>query len=164
MYPVEALETPADCVVLDTCVVGDLLFHERPRHESAVKLAAVLGETKRTALIPAHAYFELVCLAGSERRRANNTPLTAVGKRSALLPFEHTVVAIDLNFVQHYLLDLAASAPALFEVRGGADMIFAAIALRHGAVLISEDAALLRTALASGVDAVDIQTYLDRQT
>lgn len=155
----EQIEISSADVVVDTCILIDMLFSERPRHARAKKLADVLAASKCHILIPAHAYFELVSAVASERRR-RGSPLTVVGSRSALLPPGTVVVSIDLSFVNDYLIS-ALTDGHFIDVSGG-DMIFAVVALKHSLPLISEDARLRTGAQKLGLDAIDIDTYLSR--
>ncbi len=152
----EIIEVGPEDVVLDTCVLVDLLIDERPRHALAKKLAEALASSNRNVFIPAHAYFEFVAAILCERRQLGAPP-TLVGKRSALLPFSNVVVSIDDAFVTDYL---AATMDKLMDVRGGADMIFVAIAARHGIRLISEDERMIAAAQKAGVRATNIATYM----
>lgn len=147
---------PTD-VVLDTCVIVDLLIQERPRHETAKLLAAMLGASGCTVFIPAHAWFEIVSALLAEHHR-KGAPQTFVGRRSNLLPFNNVIVAIDEAFVTTLLIEPLLDG-VLIDVAGG-DMIFAALALKHGMTLISEDEKLLKRAKKVGVSAVDVETYM----
>ena len=159
IYTIEQVEvSPAD-VVIDTCILMDILFAERPRHARAMDLAALLAASKRNVFIPAHAYFELVSAIASEHRR-RVAPLTLVGSRSALLPFTTVVVSIDLNFVNDYLISSLAAGQ--FANVSGGDMIFVVIALKYKLVLLSEDAPLRVRAQRVGVDAMDADTYISQ--
>lgn len=151
--------SPGD-VVLDTCVLMDILFAERARHDRARELADVLRRSGRTAYIPAHAYFELVSAVACEKRRNRNVPLTATGARDNLLPFRTVIVAVDLQFVDDYLVTLLRNKRPV-DV-SGADMIFAVVALKHNLVLISEERKLRGKAKEAGVEALGAEEYLSR--
>lgn len=148
---------PGD-VVLDTSVLMDCMFAERPRHGRAQDLVAWLAQTRRRVFIPAHSYFELMSAILCEYRRLQK-PLT-LGKAGAALPFEFFVVTIGLAFVSEYLLTLTGSGKVV-DLKGG-DMIFAALALRHGLPLITEDARLAKVTRSHGGDACDVDEYLKR--
>ena len=137
----------------------DLLFVDRPRHGDAQALARHLVASRRRALIPAHAYFEIVSAVLAERNNRKQ-PLTLVGKRDALFPFETVVVSIDLNFVEEYLT--AALAQGIVIDIGGSDMIFGAIALKHKLVLVTEDGRLAKRAAAARIVVSDTKTFVTR--
>ncbi len=161
MYENEQVPVSPSDIVMDTCVIFDLLFSERERHADAKKLAELLCKASRHAIIPAHAFFEIVSALAAEKRR-RQAPLTAVGSRTALLPFPNTVVSIDLAFVNDYLI--APLASGRFINVSGADMIFVAIALKHGLTLISEDEPLRKRAKDSGVSAMSVSEYIDQMS
>jgi len=151
----QTVTRPID-VVLDTSVLMNCLFSDRPQHTEAVQLAKYLGMLGSIAFVPAHAYFELVSAAACHKR-VDGKPLT-LGSFKKMLPFGWFVVAIDLAFVNEYLITPAA-AGILIDLKGG-DMIFVALALRHQLTLITEDVKMMRVARQVGVPAMRITEYL----
>lgn len=159
-YPFnEALEVRASDIVLDTNVLTDLLFAERPGHALAVELSALLHATGTRALMPIHVVFEFISAVACERRR-HGAPLTLVGRRQNLIPFEIALVVLDLQFLDECLL-APMRAGTLIDVSGG-DMIFAAIALRYQLMLVSSDKELRQKASDKGIVALDVSDYMAR--
>jgi hypothetical protein len=155
----ELTEVRRTDVVLDTCILMDLLFAERAGHAAAVRLGEVLRASGVRALIPVHAAFEFLSAAASEVRR-RGAPLTLTRKPDDLLPFEVALVVLDLNFLTECLL-APLQAGTFHDVSGG-DMIFAVIAHRHDLVLVSADEPLRRKAARTGIVVVSADEYMQR--
>jgi len=122
-------------VVLDTSVLMDCLFLDRPGHTQAVNLAKVLKGEKSTVFIPAHYYFELVSGVLCEKRVRKQA--LSLGEFKRQLPFEPFIVTIDERFVIDYLIRPVADGNVI-DLKGG-DMIFAALALGLQIPFITED-------------------------
>lgn len=159
MASIEQIPVNPHDVVMDTCILMDLLFAHRPAHLQAKRLAEVLNASQCTVFLPAHSYFELVSAMACQKRHSLNTPVL-VGKREELLPFHTVVVSIDLQFVEDYLI-WAAREGHVIDLKGG-DMIFVALALRQKIALLSEDEKLRKAARKHDVAAFGIDEYLSR--
>jgi predicted nucleic acid-binding protein len=147
-------------VIVDTCVLADCLFKERPRHSLALGLVEELKHRSCTVVVPAHSFFELISVALSEKhRRGTPLSLSSFGKDLSV-PIE--MVAIDLPFIQSYLIEPAGS--GIIIEGGGADAIFISIALKRGLPLISEDDKMLKRARAVGVSGHTIHEFLRTTT
>ncbi len=109
-------------VVLDTCVLADALFRDRTRHAIATELLMAMKDNFAKALVPAHAYFELVSVVFAEfHNRKNALSLGQFGKD---LPIELEIVPIDLGFIEKHLIATLSDGHRL-DASGG-DMVFLA--------------------------------------
>jgi len=155
--PNERIEITRGDVVVDTNVLVDLLFSDRPGHADAKQLSQRLAETGVNVFVPAHAFFEIFGV-GAQAHRAGQR-LTLVGSKSNLWPFKHVIVSIDLDFVHEYLIE-PLSRGVLLDTRGAVDTIAAAIAHKHQLTLITEDRRLTTGAARSGVQTQTVNEYL----
>jgi predicted nucleic acid-binding protein len=142
-------------VVLDTCVILDCLLENRSRHADAVRLAKALQECGEVALIPMNACFEITSGICCEKRTQGKTP--KLGELEDL-PCKQKLIPIDTDFLRDYFFDPLGRGQ-LIDLKGG-DMILVAMALRHGATLITEDKKMGKVARDLGVRVQSIAEYL----
>lgn len=133
-------------IIIDTCVIIDMVDKNRPRHSEASELTKYLTENQLRIRFPCYGFFEI----GSALRRS----YTDVSHW-----FDETLyydaVAIDPDFiVKYYSRDLP-------YMKAG-DSIFLAMAKVDGADLITEDNDLYKKAKVFGVNVYRISEYLDR--
>jgi predicted nucleic acid-binding protein len=156
-YPaIEETSANAGDVVLDTSVLMDCFFLDRPEHAQAVELARVLEKAGSTVFIPAHYYFELVSAVLCENRVRKQA--LALGEFKLELPLKTFIVTIDERFVINYLIRPAMSGKVI-DLKGG-DMIFAAIALGLEIPLITEDRKVRSKVRQLGARAFTVREYL----
>jgi len=152
----EILDTSRS-VVLDTCVFADALFSNRERHDQAVELCTALKERGQNALVPAHAYFELVSVVFSDRHRRGQ-PLS-LGEFGKELPIEVQIVDINLHFIETHLFPALAAGEALNS--SGGDMVYLALSLGQSCPLITADAKLRVKAKQLGISVFSAEEYLN---
>ncbi|WP_377303984.1 type II toxin-antitoxin system VapC family toxin [Piscinibacterium candidicorallinum] len=143
-------------MIVDTCVLADALFRERPRHAEARQLLELLGEHDFQVMIPAHAFFELASVAFSQFNRSGK-PMTMLelGKD---LPVNLHLVPIDAAFVSQYLVGVLAEKHQIDS--SGGDMVFLCLAKVDGLDLVTEDGPLAKKAVKAGVSAYSSKAYI----
>lgn len=156
-YPtLERTSAEVGDVVLDTSVLMDCMFRERPGHDRAIRLARVLQSEGNAVFIPAHFYYEFVSAVLCELR-VREKPLT-MGELKGKIPFRTFVVTIDERFaIDHLVSPFAAG--RMINLKGG-DMIFAALALGQAIPLITEDRKMLSEVRRLGGGGFTIDEYL----
>lgn len=156
MTSTDILDTTAS-VVVDTCVLADLLFTNRDRHADASGACHLLSQLGKRVLVPAHGFFELVSVAFAERHR-RSAPLELASFAKSL-PFELDVVDINLKFIEsHLVAGLATSGDDLNS--SGGDMVYLALALGQEIPLITEDKRLHAKASKLGISAYTSREFV----
>jgi predicted nucleic acid-binding protein len=143
-------------VVVDSCVLIDMFSKDRPRHDAAIRLGKKLGQDDVVALVPMHAFFEILTAMSSETRKLGRPSQS--GEFKGTFPFRQEYVPIDQSFLDHYMFDPLPPRDALNV--GAGDLVFLAIAWKRQCPLITEDQKLIKRAAAIGVAALDIEGYL----
>ena len=146
-------------IVIDTCVLIDILISGRSRHDKAILLANKLADDTLKCGIPMHCMFELVSAVRSEFN-SKGAPLKSdfIDEK---IPFEFELIPIDDSFLKKYLFETLKK-KILVKLKAG-DMIFVLLAMRHDAILITEDKPMKKTAESLGLKAVSIKEYLDEE-
>lgn len=144
-------------VVIDTCVLLDMEFNHRPKHERGKQLAGKLAAEKALALVPAHWFFEFLSAVLCEKKRLGTA--LEQGDLKHEFGFPMTLIPLDQSFLEGYLLPEMKS--RVIDLKSG-DMIFSLIALKHQAPLITEDLKLLNEARRNGILSYTIEEYLRR--
>ena len=140
-------------VLIDTCVLVDLMVADRPRHTGAIEFYKCVTSLKRRVIIPAHAMFEMRSALTQERMLRNNVQYYTGFTWKRPLCFQ--IMPIDLKF-----LELYQSIPVP-DLRGG-DMVFYVIAKRNGVEFVTEDNEVLLKGKAEGVPVFSLSEFVDK--
>jgi predicted nucleic acid-binding protein len=157
MISTDVLDTTAS-VVVDTCVLADLLFTNRDRHAEASKACHLLPQLGKRALVPAHGFFELVSVVFAERHR-RSAPLELASFAKSL-PFELDIVDINLKFIESHLIAGLSDREDDLNSSGG-DMVYLALALGQAIPLITEDNRLRVKASRLGISAYTSREFVN---
>jgi predicted nucleic acid-binding protein len=133
-------------VIVDTCVIVDMLLSSRPRHAQADALRKIFAERNILARVPYFAVFEVSHAIRQEKRL---TKATFVPEEE--IPAE--LVPVDQKFLKAYFDE------SLPEMRAG-DLVFASMAHKDKLPLVTEDAGLAAAAKAAGIDVKSIAEML----
>ena len=152
---VGGVERSANGLIIDTCVLLDILISSRARHEEAQKLADYLHTSDRTAEVPIHAVFEIRSGWKNEEMQASPKALPVSTRHIKETPFQIVTIDIDQEFIDEYYR------PDLPYLKAG-DMIFVAMAKGDGKPLITEDEEMYKKAQTFDVEVYKIQEFLDR--
>ena len=134
-------------VVVDTCVIVDMLVASRPRHKQADLLRRLFSERKIRARIPYFAIFEISHALRQEKRLSEAKFLADEEIPAELVP-------VDREFLKAYFDE------TLPEMRAG-DLVFASMAHVDKLPLVTEDAGLAKSARAAGIDVKSIAEMLE---
>lgn len=140
------------CVLVDTCVLVDLMLTTRSRHGTVRSLYQYLSTSGLTILVPAHALFEAKSALMNEKITHDNM-LSFNSDLTWRQPLLIRFIAIDGTFLDLYLGE------QLPYLKGG-DMIFLAIANRHRVPLITADNAILQKGRELGITVYTPAEYL----
>jgi predicted nucleic acid-binding protein len=137
-------------LILDSCVLLDILDESRARHGSAAKLRDHILTESITLREPTHCMFEVCArLKNPDYRRG----MKLSRQLTISAPLSIQLVSIDEKFFQDYYSD------SLPYLKGG-DLIFLALALKDREILITEDGELKKKSCAVGIRAYSIDEYL----
>lgn len=137
-------------LVIDTCVLLDILDEARPRHPSAAKLRDYVRNGGVTIRTPMHALFEISAQMKNPDYRRTMKMSSALTESSPLcLDF----VPIDESFFQSYYTS------ELPYLKGG-DLIFLALAHKEKLPLITEDGLLRKKSASIGIQVYSIDEFL----
>lgn len=131
-------------VVLDACVMLDMMLATRPRHDSARALADLLVARHVTVHCPATVLVEMFAAAAQEFKAREGVPMPTGRAFADIWPFDFFVIPIDEKFVDQFVMPHGVI-PADAFPRGG-DLPYLFIALTHDMPLITEDRGLRQVA------------------
>jgi predicted nucleic acid-binding protein len=137
-------------VIVDTCVLIDMLLKGRPRHLQAERLREVLQSRGVKVRVPLYGLFELAAAMKQEFASPTGGTLQINRAISKLQPLEFEFAPIDQAFFQKYY---SSDLPTM---KAG-DLVFLAMAKTEGTPLITEDDSLYSEAKAAGVVAYRIE-------
>ncbi|MBL9178536.1 MAG: PIN domain-containing protein [Verrucomicrobiaceae bacterium] len=137
-------------VVIDTCVLLDIIDENRPRHAGAAKLWDYIRGAGVTVRTPMHALFEISARLKNPDYRLTMKMSKALTKSS---PLHLDFVPIDESFFQNYY------STDLPYIKGG-DLIFLALAHKENLPLITEDGDLRKKSSSIGVAVYSIDEFL----
>ena len=124
---------------------------DRPRHQSARRVADYLIDKRVRIKEPLHALFELTCAVQNEKMRRG--PLKGNESITEERPLDIEYVSIDMPFFSRYF---DGSIPYL---KAG-DLIFVCYAKGEHGVLVTEDDKQLKVATAAGVAVHRLESFL----
>jgi hypothetical protein len=127
-------------VVLDACVMLDMMLAPRPRHARARELADLLLAKKVSAHCPATVLVEMFAAAAQEFKGRGGPPMSAGRPFADVWPFDLFIIPIDQKFVDQFVVPHGVIAADALP-RGG-DLPYLFIALTHHMPLITEDRGL----------------------
>ena len=137
-------------LVIDTCVLLDILDEARTRHASAAKLRDYVRSGGVTVRAPMHALFEISAqLKNPDYRRT----LKMTKALTDISPLRLDFVPIDEAFFENYYTS------ELPYLKGG-DLIFLALAHKEKLPLITEDGALRKKSASIGIQVYSIDEFL----
>jgi hypothetical protein len=131
-------------VVLDACVMLDMMLAPRPRHAKARKLADLLLAKEISVHCPATVLVEMFAAAAQEFEARGRVPMPAGRPFANVWPFDLFIIPIDQKFVDQFVVPHGVIPPDAFP-RGG-DLPYLFIALTHDMPLITEDRGLRHVA------------------
>ena len=139
-------------LVIDTCVLVDMLISTRPRHERARRLRKEIVERGAVILVPSFAMFELShALRQDLKLNSGKFAISyGLGPENGL---DLEFVPTDVEFVRS---SLALELP---ELRAG-DLVFAALAKGRNLTLVTEDKALSLGSREVGINCLSIKECL----
>jgi hypothetical protein len=139
-------------LVVDTCVLMDMMFVHRARHAEADKMRQLLAKEPHAIVFPMHAHFEILSAAACDKKRLAKL-LDLAQPFNDIIDLVLEPKAIDLEFVKNYF-------PQQFIDLKSGDMIFVGIALKESIPLVTEDSKMCAEAKRVGIETYTISEYV----
>lgn len=144
-------------VVVDACVMLDMMLAPRPRHPQARVLADLLAAESISVHTPATVLVEVFAAAAQEFKARGRVPMSAGRPFADVWPFDLFIIPIDEKFVDQFVVPHGVI-PIDAVPRGG-DLPYLFTALTHRMPLITEDKGLRQVAERLKADGFQVEAW-----
>jgi len=139
-------------IIIDTCVILDIIITSRPRHKMAQKLYNRILKGNVTLQAPFIAKFEISSGWKQEKLESFVKPTKIISLKN---PMKIQFVPIDQNFFERYF-DLQ------IPYSKASDLLFISMAKKENVPLLCEDKKMIKTAKTIKIDVYTIKDLLQK--